>query len=103
MSGASWRFRWFIWNSHSKSEMTRSPFTIVVASCLRANSTTSSENTSTTTLLEPGRASSRKSTRSSTVKSVSLCVGSPDDAHDDAVEDRRRTTDDVDVAVRDGV
>ena len=104
MSGASWRLRWFIWNSHSKSEITRSPFTIVVASCLRAKSTTSSEKTSTTTLLEPGRARPRgTSTRSSTVNSVCLCVRVADDADDDAVEDRRGAADHVDVAVRDGV
>jgi hypothetical protein len=40
-SGASRWLRRFIWNSHSKSAITRSPFTIVRAPCLRAKSTTS--------------------------------------------------------------
>jgi hypothetical protein len=55
--------------------MTRSPFTIVWALCFRANSTTSSENTSTTTLSQAASASSRNATRCSTGNSVSLCCG----------------------------
>ena len=54
ISGASFRLRWFIWNSHSKSEIARRPLTIVVAPCLRAKSTTSSEKTSTTTFSHAG-------------------------------------------------
>ena len=49
MSGARCRLSWFIWNSHSKSEMTRSPLTIAFASQRRAKSTTSSAKTSTST------------------------------------------------------
>src|SRR5207302_9169665 len=45
-SGARCRFSWFIWNSHSKSEMTRSPFTIAFASQRFAKSTPSSRKTS---------------------------------------------------------
>src|SRR5690242_10918377 len=79
ISGASRRFRWFIWNSHSKSEITRRPLTIVFAFHRRANSTTSSVNTSTSTF--PGSSFSAsavrmKSTRSSTVNIVALCCGS---------------------------
>ena len=75
-SGASRWLSRFIWNSHSKSAITRRPFTIVRAPCLRAKSTTSSLNTSTTTLSSSESASSRNATRSSTVNSVCLCVGS---------------------------
>ena len=50
ISGASRWLSRFIWNSHSKSAITRRPFTIVFASCLRAKSTTSSWKTSTVTL-----------------------------------------------------
>ena len=52
ISGASRWLSRFIWNSHSKSAITRRPFTIVRAPCLRANSTTSSLNTSTTTFVD---------------------------------------------------
>src|SRR6187397_1234864 len=75
-SGARVRLRWFIWNSHSKSEITRRPFTIVVAPQRFANSTTSSEKTSTSTLSWSRSASSRKATRSSTENIVCLWLGS---------------------------
>ena len=75
-SGARFRFRWCIWNSHSKSEMARRPFTIVRAPKRRANSTTRSENTSTSTLARSASASRRNSTRSSTENIVALCCGS---------------------------
>ena len=75
-SGASRWLSRFIWNSHSKSAITRSPFTIVRAPCLRAKSTTSWLNTSTTTLSSPASASSRNATRSSTVNVVCLWCGS---------------------------
>src|SRR5207247_890537 len=75
MSGARWRLSWFIWNSHSKSEMTRRPLTITFASHLRAKSTTSSRKTSISTLPRPESASRRNSTRSSTVKVGSLWCG----------------------------
>src|SRR5205807_183300 len=68
---------WFIWNSHSKSEITRRPFTITLASHLRAKSTTSSEKTSTSTLGRSERASRRNPTRSSSEKSGFLWRGSP--------------------------
>ena len=76
MSGASVRFRWFIWNSHSKSEITRSPFTIVFAPHRRAKSTTSSAKTSTSMFSLPASASRRKPTRSSIVNIAFLCRGS---------------------------
>ena len=77
MSGASVRFSWFIWNSHSKSEITRRPFTITFASHLRAKSTTSSLKTSTSTFSIPSSAWRRKSTRSSTENIGCLCCGAP--------------------------
>ena len=103
ISGASCRFRWFIWNSHSKSEITRSPFTIVLASCLRAKSTTSSEKTSTTTFSQASEGVLEERDALLDREERLLVRRVADDADDDAVEDRRRTPDDVDVAVRDGV
>ena len=104
MSGASVRFRWFIWNSHSKSEIARSPLTIVFAPCLRANSTTSSANTSTSTFVTCSRErllEKRDALLDGEHRSLVLRIA--DDADDDAVEDLRRPADDVDVAVRDRV
>ena len=75
ISGARWRFSWFIWNSHSKSEITRRPLTIAFACQRRANSTTSSEKTSTSTFSRSPSASFRNSTRSSRLKSGVLCRG----------------------------
>jgi hypothetical protein len=76
ISGASRWLSRFIWNSHSKSAITRRPFTIVRAPCLRAKSTTSSLKTSTTTFSTSATACSRNATRSSTEKVVCLCCGS---------------------------
>src|SRR5436305_9832005 len=76
-SGASVRLSWFIWNSHSKSEMTRRPLTIAFASHLRAKSTTNSRKTSISTLPRPERASRRNSIRSSTVNVGCLWWGVP--------------------------
>src|SRR5581483_1978213 len=76
-SGARWRFSWFIWNSHSKSEITRSPFTIAFASQRCANSTTSSRKTSISTLSSEPSATRRNSTRSSIVNIGCLCAGLP--------------------------
>ena len=103
ISGASWRLRWFIWNSHSKSEITRSPFTIVLESCLRAKSTTSTENTSTTTLSQAAEGVLEKRHPLLDGEERLLVGRIPYDAYDDPVEDRRRTPDDVDVSVGDGV
>ena len=77
ISGASVRFRWFIWNSHSKSEMTRRPLTIVFAPQRRAKSTTSSEKTSSSTFGTSASASRRNATRSSIENIVSLWRGAP--------------------------
>src|SRR5579885_912334 len=77
MSGASVRLSWFIWNSHSKSEITRSPFTITVASQRRAKSTTSSRNASTSTLPRWESASFRSASRSSSENIGALCWGAP--------------------------
>jgi len=68
---------WFIWNSHSKSEITRSPLTITFASHLCAKSTTSSEKTSTSTFSSPPTVSRKKPTRSSSVNIGALCWGLP--------------------------
>src|SRR5579884_2381420 len=76
-SGARCRFSWFIWNSHSKSEITRRPFTIAFACQRCANSTTSSRKTSTSTFSSPASASRRNATRSSTVNIGCLCAGLP--------------------------
>src|SRR4029079_422360 len=75
-SGARFRFRWCIWNSHSKSEIARRPLTIVLAPHARANSTTSSAKTSTSMLSWPTSASRRNWTRSSTENIAFLCCGS---------------------------
>ena len=90
MSGASVRFSWFIWNSYSKSEITRRPLTITLASQRRAKSTTSSLKTSTSTLSRCAEGPLTRSTRSSIGKVGDLCCGRADDADDDAVEDSRR-------------
>ena len=102
ISGASCRFRWFIWNSHSKSEVTRRPFTMVFASCLRAKSTTSSEKTSTTTFSQDEGVLEECDTLLDGEERL-LVRRVADDAHDDPVEDRRRPLDDVDMPVRDWV
>jgi hypothetical protein len=77
MSGASVRLRWFIWNSYSKSEITRRPLTITVASQRRAKSTTSSRNTSTSTFGTSVNTSRTSSMRVSSGKSGVLCCGLP--------------------------
>jgi hypothetical protein len=71
------RLSWFIWNSHSKSEITRRPLTITLASQRRAKSTTSSLKTSTSTLASGASASRASATRSASGKSVVLWRGLP--------------------------
>ena len=73
ISGAIPRFRLFIWNSHSKSDTARRPFTIERAPRWRANSTTSVANPSTLTFGMPPRDSSMKAILSSRVNIVRLC------------------------------
>ena len=59
------RFSWCISNSYSKSEIARSPLTIVLAPTLRAKSTTRMSNGSARTLLRSLVADSMKAIRSS--------------------------------------
>src|SRR5450759_2599863 len=75
MSGANFLLSWAMANSYSKSEMARNPLRITCASHLRANSTTSSLNRSTTMLSWPQSASLRNASRSSGVNSGDLRCG----------------------------
>ena len=86
---------------HSKSEVTRRPFTMVFASCLRAKSTTSSEKTSTTTFSQEERASSKCDTLLDGEERL-LVRRVADDATTTGRRSRR-PLDDVDVTVRDRV
>src|SRR3954468_15981087 len=70
ISGAILRFSWFISNSYSKSEIARKPFTIALAPCLRANSTTSVSNVFTCTLGRSAISASMNPMRSSASNSV---------------------------------
>src|SRR4051794_23682220 len=70
ISGAILRFNWFISNSYSKSEIARSPFTILFAPFSRANSTTSVSKVFTCTLPRSAISASMNPIRSSAVKSV---------------------------------
>ena len=103
MSGASVRLSWFIWNSHSKSEITRRPFTIVFAPYLRANSTTSSAKTSTSTLSLARERLFEERDPFLDREHRPLVARLAHDADDDAVEDLRGAADDVDVPVCDRV
>ncbi len=102
--GGERRFRWFIWNSHSKSEITRSPLTIVVRAPAAGEVDDELGEDVDLDVLEPASsASSRNATRSSTREHRLLVVRVADDADDDAVEDRGGARDHVDVADRDRV
>ena len=103
ISGARRWLRRFIWNSHSKSAITRRPFTIVREPCLRAKSTTSSLKTSTTTFVDVGERVLDERDALLDGERRLLVVRVADDADDDRVEDRGRAADHVDVAQRDGV
>src|SRR3954453_23659679 len=70
MSGAIFRFSWFISNSYSKSEIARSPFTIACAPFSLAKSTISVSKGSTSTFGRFCTSALMKATRSSALKSV---------------------------------
>ena len=70
MSGAIFRLSWFISNSYSKSEIARSPLTIALAPCSRANSTTRVSKGFTCTLAISATSAWMNATRSSAVKRV---------------------------------
>ena len=70
MSGAILRLSWFISNSYSKSEIARSPFTIVLAPFSRAKSTSRVSKAFTCTLPSFPTSASRKATRSSALNTV---------------------------------
>src|SRR3954454_25056822 len=70
ISGAILRFNWFISNSYSKSEIARSPFTILFAPFSRANSTTSVSKVFTCTLPRSAISASMNPIRSSALNSV---------------------------------
>ena len=88
-SGARWRLSWFIWNSHSKSEMTRSPLTIAFASHRCAKSTTSSRKTSISTFVEMRERAAQELDALLDREHRLLVMRVADDADDDAVEDAR--------------
>src|SRR4051812_4554413 len=70
MSAASLRLSWFISNSYSKSEIALSPLSSAPAPCLRAKSTRSVSNTSTSTFSSFSVACRRNSLRSAAVNRV---------------------------------
>ena len=103
MSGASVRFRWFIWNSHSKSEITRRPFTIVLrAPALRELDDELGEDVHLDVVL--GAQGLLEEADALLDREHRLLVARlADDADDDPVEDRGGARDDVEVAERDRV
>ena len=103
ISGASRWLSRFIWNSHSKSAITRRPLTIVRAPCLRAKSTTSSLKTSTTTFADVRERVLEERDALLDGERRLLVVRVADDADDDLVEDRGGAADHVDMPERDGV
>src|SRR5829696_8395059 len=70
MSGAIFRFSWFISNSYSKSEIARNPLTIAFAPCSRAKSTRRVSKGFTCTLPYSASADSINATRSSALNTV---------------------------------
>ncbi len=103
MSGASVRFRWFIWNSHSKSEIARSPLTIVVRAPAagEVDDQLGEDVHLDVAVLVQGVAEELDALLDGEHRPLVVRVA--DDADDDAVEDAGRALDHVQVAVRDGV